>query len=1044
MRIYRVLAAGFMAWSVAVYPAAAEVHPVDHSALVSLAQQFVARVSKGFNQADQSLGIATSKNGDNILGEGETLLFNVRLGKKLNLDGTVMGEMRNRHLLLSLRDLVDTLVFPISVKPDGSGASGWYIREAKVFTLDMAARTVKTDHGNFTLSSSVVADNGDILAPPAEIATWFNLEVSPDPGELLLSLKSATPLPVEEKMARQGRRRNDTRIGPPVLPYQEDPAKAYDVPFVDVSTSTTFKKDGNSGNSHTRRTASVATAGDLAYGTLTTQTLLNDDEKLSSMRATYKRESLDPELLGPLKARKYELGDITTPNQPLTNSIGQGFGAHVTNIHPLRATIDSTTTITGSAQVGWDVELYRDDQLLDTQSVNENGVYAFTDVTLFLNENNFRVVLYGPQGQVQEEKVYLPVDPKRLAEEGSAYDVTLTLDNTQTYRKREYDDPDNGKPRVTARYEKPIGNSSALQLGIEAGQDQGKAETIGHVGASTTLGGALLNANTAFDQDGEAAAELVARRNFGKHELSNTIAWATEAFNLTANQTDRQIFSDKLQLSGPFDALPIGNRPRYNMALNYGERASGDTRTDVTVGASTGLRRMSVSQQFRYTQSDADQDPQHFNSITAFNGSIDRTRLRLTTDVEMLPHPGLQTIDGNIARPINDEIDGELNLNREMDHGLTTARAQLNWDTKLGRLSPSLSYNSEGDVTAMLNSNFSALRDPQSEKMRVFNRPITYSGGLSAFVFLDKNGNGVQDDGEEPIEGAVVMSLQNGGRATTDTTGYAFFNRLQSLRLTDVSLDPSSLPDPYWVPATAGNSILPREGHVTQMVFPVVKAAEIDGRIYGRRADGGASQPLRNVTVALFKPDGTKLLDAMSEDDGFYLLSPIPPGNYTMIVGNPDMRNDQFIRPQPKALKIGFDGPIIRNNDIYMEAGLDDAPVRVLASVDNLAAADPGFNPDSIKNENVVLNLGTYNSRLLMGVVWYKVRSLHKDVVAGLNTLVDPSKSYAAVKTGRHTLRIGSTALSLGDAYKRCGLLNAEGIACTVEILPGGLQLAKL
>src|SRR5690606_9891307 len=139
-------------------------------------------------------------------------------------------------------------------------------------------------------------------------------------------------------------------------------------------------------------------------GTLKTQSLLDNEEKLTNVRATYKQESLEPELLGPLAARKYELGDVNSVNFPLSQFNSFGTGARVTNVHPLRSYLRPETEITGDAFPGWDVELYRNNALVSFQRVGDDGIYRFENVELFLNDNNFRVVMYGPQGERREEE----------------------------------------------------------------------------------------------------------------------------------------------------------------------------------------------------------------------------------------------------------------------------------------------------------------------------------------------------------------------------------------------------------------------------------------------------------------------------------------------------------------------------------------------------------------------------------------------------------------------------------------------------------------
>jgi len=980
------------------------------------------------------------------LSDGELLFFNVSLGKGITLDNVITAEVQNRDLLFSLREAMSTLEFAVQL--DADKAQGWYIRESNRFTLDVTARTVKSAEGNFTISDKVVAHNDDIWVPASELGRWFGLSLKPVVSQLQLELKSDKPLPVVEKMTRQNRKFAKRRNEVPQLPFKPEPEKAIDFPLVDVSTRTNYEKISGGNGSNITRTGTVNTTGDFAYGTLLTRTNLDEKDIISNARVTYKKETLEPALLGPLKARRFEIGDIDAQSQPITRQANSGLGFRVTNADPFRSVLDANTDISGYATPGWDAELYRGNQLVDSQAIGEDGRYNFTQVSLFSADNDFRVVLYGPQGEIREESIYIPVDTRRLTKTGTAYDVALTFDEMQAYEKlRNDEDADYGAPRLNARIEKPVGDNSRLTLGIEAGQENGSADIITHAGISTVAASTLLNANTAVDEKGEAAGELVARRNFGKHLFRNTTEVATKNFDRPENNipgafadTKYSIFGNELSLTGPLPVGP-GNRPRYNVMLNYDIGADDDATTSGTLGFSAGLGRLSFNQQIRYSLPEAGVDG--IDSLTALSGSIGKNRLRLAGEYEIKPEEAIQNIRASLQRSVGEDMSLDIGVDRYFEEGLTEASAQLNWQAGHVLLSPSIAYNSNGDVRATLNSRFGAARDPQTGDIRFFDRAISLNGGLSAFVFLDANGNGLRDDGEEPIEGAVIAAPQNGGREQTGKDGYAYFSRLERLRLTDVYLEAESLKDPYWVPGTKGVSILPREGHVSQLNFPVLMAGEIEGTVYNRDLDG-VTAPVHGIPLSIYTRDGEKVRDTISDASGYYLLSPVPPGEYWLIAGGDHYRSSDYQRPMPAQVTIGYEGTIIRGSDIYMDAGVNDAPLKILASLNEITSETPGLNADALKQQKIVLNLGSYQSRVLMGVMWYKARTFQGEALKDLQTVVNPSESFAAQKTGLHTLRVSGQNLTLPEGTRRCGMLNAAGIKCTVEILPGSLQTAAL
>lgn len=1025
-------------------PACADTPQSSRTAL-DLARQFATTAAQKFDAVDRALGLPVDENRIS-LPDGENLLFNVAVAKGALLENIITAEVHNRGLLFSLRDTLATLKFPIAF--DGTHAEGWYIRENKTFELDSEKRTVKSAEGAFRFSDRVIVKDADVWVPADEIGVWFGFGLKPVVNELKLDLKSTTPLPVEEMLNRRTRAFAQRRREPAGLPLKAEPAKGIDFPFVDVSSRYQYSKLGDADKASKTRDSTITTTGDFAYGTLATQTRVTQEHTPESIRATYRQETLEPELLGPLKARKYELGDVNLASQPLTGSRPSGLGFHVTNADPLRGTLDANTDISGYASPGWDVELYRGNQLLDTQTIGEDGRYNFAQVALLSGDNNFRVVLYGPQGEVREEPVYVPVDTRRLTKAGTAYDVSLTFDRTKIYSAQDDTDEDHGKPRIDARMEQPIGNASRVTFGLQAGQHDGSDEVISHAGLSTIAASTLLNLNTAMDEQGETAAELIARRSFGEHLFRNTTQIYSEGFDIpednddfgTFTDTGRETFKNSSTLTGPL-GIGIGNRPRYNLALDYAVNNDDEATTSGIAGFNTGFGRLSFNQQFRYVL--PDEGANEIDSLTALSGTLGRNRLRLSSQYEIKPEKQLQNLRATWQRPLGDDLSLDVTLDRYFEDKLTEGSAQVNWQAGHVLLSPGIAYNSDGDVRATLNSRFGAVRDPQSGNFRMFDHAISLNGGLSAFVFLDQNGDGLHQEGEPPIEGAVIAAPQNGGRAQTGEDGYAYFSRLQRLRLTDVYIEPDSLKDPYWVPATKGVSILPREGHVSQVSLPVVMAGEIEGAVYTRDARG-TSLPARGMTITIYTRQGEKVAGTISDVSGYYLISPLPPGDYVLVAGNDTLRNDAYERPVPSDIHIGYEGTVINGHDIYMDAGLNDAPVRVFASAEAVETEQPGLKIPESKNQTVVLNLGSYHSRLLMSLTWYKARNFQPEAVQNLDTLVAPADSFAAPKTGLHTLRLGARNLSLEEGRKRCGMLNAAGIKCTLEILPGTLQMAGL
>ena len=1013
---------------------------ITHTERVSLARDFISRMRRGFNKAENILKpaapVPSSAKKQSILPEGEQLLFQVFLAGRLKLDNVIFGDVKNQKIRVSLRDFTSTLELPISVNANEETASGWYIREQYRFALDGNAGTAISDQGEFTLSENVEFTQDDIFVPIEEIEQWFDFEVVLDVSSLNMIVKSARKLPIQERYERSKREEQVSQSNEPQLPLREDHHyDILDVPFVDVSTSSTYSKNGNTDRSSSRHSANIATSGDFLYGNLRTQTLITDEDKVTNIRATYKQESLKPDLLGPLKAKKFEVGDVLQARVPIDNAVSQELGVRVTNTDPLRVFTNPTTAISGNVFPGWDVELYRGAQFLGFQRVDDNGFYNFDDVILFSNENNFKLVFYGPQGEVREELLSVPVDLTNLAEGGMVYDVSLTFDGEQTYRKNDIDNEDEGTPSLFARVEKPLAPGTVAVAALRSNEVNGERNYVGYGGLSTLLGETLVNANLGVDDEAELATELTARRSFGEYDFFGSLDYTMDNFDtITSGDDSLGGLQASLRSNGPLP-IGIGKRPQYTAGYDYNLTNDGDVSTTSRLGFNTAFKNINFNDQLTYKTSDLTEDS--FNNLATLSGRFGKNRVRVISDYQIHPESQLQSVTGTLTHDFTRKLDLDLELQRRINPiSLTEFSAQLNWLAGFARISPSVRYNSEEDFFAGLNTNFGLAREPFVGNAKNFDRNITRNGGISTFVFLDKDGDGVFNGADEPIPEVSVRALQNGGLENTDENGIAFFNRVSNLKQTDVYVIEESLKDPYWISGYDGVSIIPREGHVAEIQFPIHISSELDGTVFARR-DDSRPVPLRSVKVHLYNADGEIEQTAKTDIGGFYLFSRVPPGRYLLSVDADDAKNGNFARPMPQQIELGYEGTIIYGNDIYVDAGEKDVPSEIIAGLEDYKKRHPHIDFTN-SDYDIVLNMGEYNSRLLMSTVWYRLHTRYRQILTGGELLVLPQHSYADVDTGKHALRVGFRNTDVNDAYNRCRALIARDIACTVEVLPAG------
>ena len=187
-------------------------------------------------------------------------------------------------------------------------------------------------------------------------------------------------------------------------------------------------------------------------------------------------------------------------------------------------------------------------------------------------------------------------------------------------------------------------------------------------------------------------------------------------------------------------------------------------------------------------------------------------------------------------------------------------------------------------------------------------------GSIGDFVWNDTDGDGVQDAGEEGINGVTVNLLDAGGSviATVTTTnhpttgepGYYIFENLQPgdyevefVTPTGFTFSPSNQTtdsldsDANLLTGRTGTVSVAAGQDITDVDAGMVPGGSIGDHIWldtdGDGVDDIGEQGLPNVTIELTgtATDGTAItLTTVTDANGDYLFDNLPPGNYTVTV----------------------------------------------------------------------------------------------------------------------------------------------------------------
>ena len=145
----------------------------------------------------------------------------------------------------------------------------------------------------------------------------------------------------------------------------------------------------------------------------------------------------------------------------------------------------------------------------------------------------------------------------------------------------------------------------------------------------------------------------------------------------------------------------------------------------------------------------------------------------------------------------------------------------------------------------------------------------------------------------------------------------AFINRMTVKQYTDIALDPGTLEDPLWMSMKPGVRILARPGGVQSVDFPVVSGSEVDGTVILLEND--LRRGIGDALVELVDELGNVVASTKSSSDGFYLLTQVLPGQFTLRISPEQMASLKLGGGKERQLTVPADGDFISGQDFELQ-----------------------------------------------------------------------------------------------------------------------------
>lgn len=805
-----------------------------------------------------------------------------------------------------LGDFVTTLDVPIRIDLSTRRATGWAFKEANKIRIDYAEMSASYGTKSETIAPGTIREVPEGWCVQASaLQRWFGIGVKPVTGGSVLLLQSAEKLPVELATEREARaaRIKPVKFDLSSLPQVKIPYRMWRAPALDfvVSAGVTYRaKDGVKVD----RQSSVYAAGEIAHLSYDAQVTTNQNGVPSNIRVRAYRSDPAGNLLGPMKATHFGIGDVEGFDSKLTGTAAAGRGALVTN-RPLttQAAFDRTR-FEGDLPIGWEAELYRNDELLAFAKPTSDQRYIFDNVQLIYGENRIRIVLYGPQGQVRERDELVNVGQDNAPPGKTWYwaGFNQPVRDIITLEK-----PPDGQnlPRAVATIALEHGiddRTSVAALAREMLVDDQRVTFVEGT-LRRSVGMAMIEAGAARESNGGTAFRA---QVLGKIGSASVNAQALIANDFHLNGGERQKLRDyTLVLDAP---LRIGRTVLPAHAdIELADR-NGTKQLDAAARLSANLQRFNLSTELHYQRQylpTGGSLPAQTTIDVIGSGHLGKVRLRAETMFD-ISSGRLQTAELEAYWSANDKADWEGDLVYEGT--AHRERAKISYIRRFDRLALALTGEAatDGSIAFGINLNFSL--DP-SHGFALSRRVLAQAGEVHALVYRDLNDNGVRDPGEPLEKGAIVTTGTRQADRPTDANGSTMIGGLIPYQPITVGVDVSSLADPMLVPRKALQVVVPRPGVAAEVEIGLVGGGDVEGALV---KNGGLG--FEGVDLELVDANGEVAGRTRTDYDGFFLFERVAYGSYSIRVSKDsataakiaaDLKIHFVVSPEKSIIRIG-------------------------------------------------------------------------------------------------------------------------------------------
>ena len=765
-----------------------------------------------------------------------------------------------------LGELARQLYLAITVDPVAGLAEGFVIDEKNRFMLDLKQRTVQAEGKSFTFGADTVFFEGEeCFVELRALTAWLPLLSKLNADSATLEIRPLRQLPVQARWKREKDAMLSSGHGPVRIAYdpQAHPYAPIAAPFVDQSLS--WAGSRQDGTAHGSGTATTFMSADLLWSQATAFLSTDFSGQGTLFRGSLGRRDPDGQLLGPLGAREAVVGRLDVQGIEYVSKSTTGNGVLLSNFALNQDQYFDRKSFLGELPLDWDVQLFHNGILKGYQISRADGRYAFPDVPLDPGANEFLLVFHGPLGQRREERLSV------LSEPGLGSGGFLRY-------KLSYDHPEGkGASRAQATFDWGVNRSFVPFLSVVEFPFGSAAKTYTQTGARGQVSGVGYQAGWSHDAQGGDLFETSLKGKWDRL-VWNLRHLEGRSFGSEVLQTDRGFLKSRTQgsLSGGLQTWGEG-LSNVRLEVKQDKFSTGLSESQIALKEGHNYQGLYLTNSLIF---------QDFAGMRNLGGELLGRKILGGWMVQgqaaysLSPKGSLDTL----AISMDSLWTGNHQLQLGLSQSLASRQLRLNaglHSTLRGLdFGGSIGWARQGGWTVGVQLRTSLGQDPSTKKWHTDPRPVASAGSAAVLVFIDRNGNGIMDADEKPVEGVGFLVDGVPHEAKTDATGHVLLMHLPANRDVNLALNINDLEDPSLQPVRKGLRFVARPGLPLQAAFPVVAFGEVAGTLRTRGPAG--SKVLAGVTLELVDAKDRVVQRQVSSFDGYFDFADIPPGSYRL------------------------------------------------------------------------------------------------------------------------------------------------------------------